>query len=113
MAKKSIWIDNTRPPTNYIWAKTDLSGNVVGVYEWDGSTWIKIANSNVVTGNGDGTISAVTLNGEEVQMSYSMSPYPGNIVVRTDEGTILSNTPDGDNPQEVVTVEMLSWKQIY
>lgn len=113
MAKKTIWIDNTRPPTNYIWAKTDLEGNIAGVYEWNGFEWIKIASNNTVIGNGDGLISAVTLNGEEVQMAYGMSPYPGSIVVRTDQGTILSNTPDGSNPQELVTVEMLSWKQIY
>lgn len=112
MAKKSIWIDNTRPPTNYIWAKTDLEGNILGVYEWDGSTWIKIANSNTTDVIGDGIISAVTLNGEEVQVSYSMSPYPGNIVVRTDEGTVLGATPSGKDPQELVTVELMSWKQI-
>lgn len=112
MAKKSIWIDNTRPPTNYIWAKTDLEGNVIGVYEWDGSTWIKIANSNTTTVTGDGVISAVTLSGETVQVNYSISPYPASIVIRTDGGTILGETPDGDNPQELVTVELMSWKQL-
>lgn len=109
MAKKSIWIDNTRPPTNYIWAKTDLEGNVIGVYEWNGSAWIKIANSNNTTIEGDGVISAVTLNGEEVKVNYSISPYPASMVIRTDEGTVLSSTPSGDNPKELVTVDLLSW----
>lgn len=111
MAKKSIWIDNTRPPTNYIWAKTDLEGNVIGVYEWNGLTWIKIASNNTTTIVGDGVISAVTLNGETVQVNYSISPYPASIVVRTDNGTILCETPDGNDPQELVTVELMSWKE--
>ena len=112
MAKKSIWIDNTRPPTNYIWAKTDLLGNVVGVYEWDGSTWIKIANSNTTTITGDGILSATTLEGETVEVGYSMSPYSGTVVVRTVDGTVLSKTPSGDDPNELATVELMSWNQI-
>jgi hypothetical protein len=114
MAKKSIWIDNTRPPTNYIWAKTDLEGNIIGVYEWNGSMWVKIASENtgISPVTGDGVISAVTLNGETVQLVYSISPYPGSVVVRTDKGTILSNTPEGNDPQEVITVELMSWNQL-
>jgi len=111
MAKKSIWIDNTRPPINYIWAKTDSAGNIIGVYQWNGTTWIKIASTVVDpnTPKGDGTIQAVTLEGESIDIAYSMSPNPGTIVIRTDKGTILSRTPDGNDPQELVTVEMLSW----
>jgi hypothetical protein len=45
-------------------------------------------------------------------VNYSISPYPGSIVIRTDGGTILGETPDGDNPQELVTVELMSWKQL-
>lgn len=110
MAKKTIWIDNTRPPINYIWAKTDASGNIIGIYQWNGSGWVKIASNNTGTVTGDGTITAVTLEGEEVSVGYSMSPHPGSMVVRTDKGTLLSNTPDGEDPQELVTVEMLSWQ---
>jgi hypothetical protein len=111
MAKKSIWIDNTRPPTNYIWAKTDPYGNVLGVFQWSGNTWVKIASdiSGGDTIKGDGVIKAVTLEGEEIEVTYSMSPNPGTIVVRTDSGTILSQTPKGNDLQEVVTVEMLCW----
>lgn len=53
-------------------------------------------------------ISAVTLNGEEVKVNYSISPYPASMVIRTDEGTVLSSTPSGDNPKELVTVDLLS-----
>ena len=42
-------------------------------------------------------------------MHYSMSANPGTVVVRTDTGTILANTPSGKDPQEVATVEMLKW----
>ena len=110
MAKKSIWIDNTRPPTNYIWAKTDASGNIIGVYQWNGSGWIKIASTTeTVTPEGDGTIKAITLEGEEIQLYYSMSAHPGTVVVRTDKGTILGVTPTGEDTQELVTAEMLMW----
>lgn len=115
MAKKSIWIDNTRPPTNYIWAKTDTAGNIIGVYQWSGSAWIKVASEIPGGGTipeGDGIIKAVTLEGEEIEVAYSMSQNPGTIVVRTDSGTILSKTPTGENPQELLTVENLSWKAI-
>lgn len=111
MAKKSIWIDNTRPPTNYIWAKTDTSGNIIGVYQWNGLGWVKIASTaGTTTPEGDGTITAFTLEGEEIQLYYSMSANPGTVAIRTDKGTLLAASPDGADPQELVTVEMLSWK---
>jgi len=60
MAKKTIWKDNTVPPTNYIWMRTDAAGNVVGVYEYINGSWTKIAaargvsssNGTIVTNNG-------------------------------------------------------------
>lgn len=115
MAKKSIWIDNTRPPTNYIWAKTDAAGNILGIYQWSGTTWIKIASEISGGGStikGDGIIKTTTLEGEELEVVYSMSQNPGTLVVRTDSGTILSKTPTGENPQELLTVENLSWKAV-
>lgn len=112
MAKKSIWIDNTRPPTNYIWAKTDSSGKVIGVYQWNGSTWVKIASTTeTVTPEGDGTITATTLEGDTIKLAYSMSAQPGTVAIRTDKGTLIGKTPDGEDPQELVTVEMLSWDE--
>ena len=60
MAKKTIWKDNTTPPTNYIWMRTDASGNVIGIYEYTNGSWVKIAstrgtaasNGVIVTNNG-------------------------------------------------------------
>lgn len=109
MAKKTIWIDNDRPPTNYIWAKTDDHGNILGVYQYNGVDWVKIASQVGPSVEGDGTITAVTLEGETIQLNYSMSAISGTAVVRTDKGTILAKTPTGDDPQELITVEMLSW----
>ena len=112
MAKKSLWIDNTMPPTNYIWAKRNECGEIIGVFEWNGSTWVRIANSVTVTPEGDGTISAITLNGGIVQIPYSMSTDSSTIMVRTDKGTAITVTPDGSDPQEIATVELLSWKDV-
>ena len=60
MAKKTIWKDNSTPPTNYIWMRTDASGNVIGVYEYLNGSWVKIAagrginasNGTVLSNNG-------------------------------------------------------------
>ena len=109
MAKKTMWIDNDRPPIHDIWAKTDDHGNILGVYQYNGTSWVKIASQVGPSVEGDGTITAVTLEGETIQLNYSMSAVSGAAVVRTDKGTILAKTPTGDDPQELITVELLSW----
>lgn len=57
MAKKTIWKDNTTPPTNYIWMRTDASGNVIGVYEYINGAWTKIAAARGVSSS-NGTITS-------------------------------------------------------
>lgn len=39
---KVIWIDNTTPPTNYIWMKLDLKGKLLGVFEYIKNKWTEI-----------------------------------------------------------------------
>lgn len=39
---KVIWIDNTIPPTSYIWMKTDLNNKLIGVYEYIKNKWTEI-----------------------------------------------------------------------
>lgn len=113
MAKKSVWIDNTVPPTNYIWVKTNEYGEIIGVFQHDGKVWVRLAISGESSDiEGDGTISAVTLSGESVDIHYSIDPIAHTLVVRTDKGTILSNEPDGSDVREVVTVGLISWKDI-
>lgn len=48
---KKIWRDNTMPPTNYIWMKTNLRKELVGIYEWYNGKWHEIALNN----DGSGT----------------------------------------------------------
>jgi len=36
---KKIWRDNTMPPTNYIWMRTNLKKELIGVYEWIEGRW--------------------------------------------------------------------------
>lgn len=40
---KKIWRDNTMPPTNYVWMKTNLKGELIGVYEWYDGKWRPIS----------------------------------------------------------------------
>jgi hypothetical protein len=55
MAKKTIWKDNSTPPTNYIWMRTDASGNLMGIYEYINGSWIKIASSRAISAS-NGTV---------------------------------------------------------
>lgn len=112
MAKKSVWIDNTVPPTNYIWAKTDEYGEIIGVYQYDGDEWNELPISGTTNIEGDGTIGATTLEGEAINICYSIDPLSNNIVVRTNDGTIKANTPDGKDIHEVATVELISWQDV-
>lgn len=112
MAKKSVWIDNTVPPTNYIWVKTDNYGEVIGVYQYDGNEWVQLPIGNVNSIEGDGKIGAVTLEGETIDINYSIDPLPNNVVIRTDTGTIKTVTPDGKDIREVATVELISWQDV-
>lgn len=36
---KKIWRDNTMPPTNYVWMRTNVKGELIGVYEWVEGKW--------------------------------------------------------------------------
>lgn len=112
MAKKSVWIDNTTPPTNYIWVKTNEYGEIVGVFQYDGKTWVRLAIGNTTTIEGDGVIKAFTLTGDAVDIHYSIDPLLNTIAVRTDSGTLKAVTPTGDDVREVATVELLLWKDI-
>lgn len=61
MAKKVVWKDNTIPPTNYIWMRTDASGNVIGVYEYINGSWTKVtavrglasSNGTIISSSGE------------------------------------------------------------
>lgn len=112
MAKKSVWIDNTVPPTNYIWVKTNEYGEIVGVFQYDGKMWVRLPFENNSTIEGDGVIDAVTVTGEAVKINYSIDPMLTTVAVRTDTGTIKSTTPTGKDLYEVVTVELLSWQDV-
>ena len=39
---KTIWRDNTMPPTNYIWMRTNIKDELIGVYEWLNGEWHRI-----------------------------------------------------------------------
>ena len=112
MAKKSVWIDNTVPPTNYIWVKTDEYGEIAGVFQYSDGSWNRLPINNNTTIEGDGKINAITLEGENIEICYSIDPLSNTIAVRTEEGTLKSITPSGDDPNEVVTVEIVTWKDI-
>ena len=47
---KLIWRDNTMPPTNYIWMRTDMNDELIGIYEWRNGRWWKI---RAKSGSGD------------------------------------------------------------
>lgn len=47
---KKIWRDNTMPPTNYIWMRTNVKNELIGIYEWYNGKWNEVSlNSNFYT----------------------------------------------------------------
>lgn len=47
---KKIWRDNTMPPTNYIWMRTNVKNELVGIYEWYNGKWNEVSlNSDFYT----------------------------------------------------------------
>lgn len=115
MAKKSIWIDNTIPPTNYIWAKTDELGNILGIYKWNGKQWEEIEMAVVPDGETDlkdGQFVITGTNqqtGESVTLIVSESPVYGaqSVAVRSVTGT-LSGAP-AIKENEYLTRGQLCW----
>jgi len=116
MAKKSVWIDNTTPPTNFIWVKTDEYGEIIGVYEYSNGEWVKIASGNNAEVSGDGVVVVTTLDGTETVIGYSEKAVPSTILVRTNSGVLKASTPTSESDLEddtsVVTLEMLKWNNI-
>lgn len=115
MGKKQVWTDNTMPPTNYIWVKTTDAGTIEGVYEHNGSYWVKIARSDsgygdyVPASTGMNRIYATSLNGEQITIEYSVDPIPDTIAKRTDYGSLRAADPHVDQEQDLVTAKMLMW----
>ena len=99
MAKKTIWKDNSTPPTNYIWMRTDASGNVIGIYEYTNGSWIKIGSSKVGAANG-----TVISNSGEVVYYSTMEQGTSNmnlagIVYRDENGVAQVATLSEDKSQ--------------
>lgn len=122
MAKKVLWQDNTVPPTNYLWLRMDAKGKIMGLYEHNGLTWVKIAgenkfpSDNPTSGSCDGCVQTsetpnsvyvTDLSGKQITINYSQAPVPDTIVQRTSTGSIKSAKPQDSD--EVVVREMLEW----
>lgn len=116
MAKKSVWRDNTEPPTNYIWVRLDDMGNVIGVYEHNGSVWTPVVSAtSVAPGSTSGAAESLLVdleNGEEPQKvkgSVSASTEEHTIAVRTEDGRLKAS--EAIESDDVVTLSFLQWTQ--
>lgn len=115
MAKKSLWIDNTVPPTNYIWAKTDDAGNIIGIYKWNSYKWEEIPmsvvpDSDIDLADGQYVITGKNQEtGESVSFIVSESPVYGaqSVAIRSVTGT-LSGAP-AVNDDEYLTRAQMCW----
>lgn len=114
MAKKLIWKDNTEPPKDRIWIRLDETGNIMGIYEYNGSNWIKIA-TGVNSGTSDeiywtGTaenIQLITLDGTIINVTGDQAAKPNTIAARTATGQIKAAAAIEDD--DVVTLKYLRW----
>lgn len=99
MAKKIVWKDNTTPPTNYIWMKTDASGNVIGVYEYINGSWadVEVKTTDSLSGtipSNSGKIpyySTMEQSSDQIDLS--------GVVYRDENGIAQVATLPGDSSQ--------------
>lgn len=116
MAKKLIWKDNTEPPKDRIWIRLDETGNVIGIYEYNGAKWIKIATGSINSGdeNSGGTwtgtaenMKIVTLDGKVIDVEGSQSANPNTVAVRTSTGQLKAADPISED--DLVTLKLMMW----
>lgn len=111
MSKKVFWKDNTTPPTNHIWCKTDGEGNVLGVYEHNGDTWVPIQRPSTGDGvpvtNIPNQVYVTDEYGNQVTIDYSVSAIPNTIAIRSDKGNLKTGLPvDSD---DCIPLSLFSW----
>lgn len=114
MAKKLIWKDNTEPPKDRIWIRLDETGNIIGIYEYNGNNWVKIA-TGVNSGTSDGgywtgtaeDIKLITLDGTILNVTGDQAAKPNTIAARTAGGQLKASDPIEDD--DLVTLRCMSW----
>lgn len=100
MAKKVVWKDNTIPPTNYIWMRTDASGNVIGVYEYINGSWTKVAAARgLASSNGTITSSSGEIPYYSTMEQGSAEVDLSGVVYRDENGVAQVATLPEDSSQ--------------
>lgn len=111
--KKQIWRDNTEPPKNYIWKKTNDMGIEIGTYIYNGKAWVKVENGSGNAGQVSpsviNSIYASDENGKQTILRYSKEKDNLTLVQRTETGAIRASDPERED--EVVTLNLLTWKE--
>lgn len=117
MAKKLIWKDNTEPPKDRIWIRLDDIGNVIGIYQYNGDKWIKIATGSANSDNSGGTwtgtaenMKIVTLEGDVIDAKADQSITPNTVAVRTSTGQLKAADPVSED--DLVTLKLMMWNSI-
>lgn len=121
MAKKLIWKDNTEPPKDRIWIRLDETGNVIGIYEYDGVRWVKIATGSINnSGSGDSSggiwtgtaedMKIISLDGSVITVEGSQSAISNTIAVRTSTGQLKAADPISDD--DLVTLKLIMWNTV-
>lgn len=114
MAKKIFWKSDVTPPTNHIWAKEDDNGNIIGIYEHNGDTWVPIktpiTGDGVPTTNIPNQVYVTDKYGNQVTIEYSINPLPNTIAIRDRRGNLKTGIPVESN--DCVPLESFSWIEV-
>lgn len=110
MSKKVLWKDNNTPPTNYIWAKTDSDGRVIGIYKHDGDKWVPVqtpSTEGVPITNEPSQVYITDEYGNQATIQYSIDEIPNTFALRTNEGNLRTGNPIDNN--DCVPLILFSW----
>lgn len=114
MAKKVVWKDNTTPPTNYIWMRTDASGNVIGVYEYINGSWTKVAARGLASSNGTITSSSGEIPYYSTMEQGSAEADLSGVVYRDENGIAqVATLPEDSSQWRDEDIVNVSTMQIY
>ena len=92
---KKIWRDNTMPKTNYIWMKTNLKDELIGIYEWYNGEWRPIHPGGSDTYTREEIDMLLSLTEQEIAEKLANGEYEIGNIDELDSSIASEGVPSG------------------